>query len=104
MIVKLLSIMNSHATEVASGDRFEFGKNWTRFLGSLNEKRIAEAEKSLRHMLEVDDLHGRRFLDIGSGREASAKFDNVPWSTKEIWMDVAVKDDGSDFALFACLA
>jgi len=47
--------------------RFEFGKNWQRFLKDLNAERIAEAEKSLREMLEVDDLRGKTFLDIGSG-------------------------------------
>lgn len=49
------------------GDRFEFGKNWLRFLSGLNEERILEAEKSLKQMLEVDDLRGKSFLGIGSG-------------------------------------
>lgn len=57
----------AHATEIARGERFEFGKNWNRFLSLLNETRITEAEKSLKQMLEVDNLEGRRFLDIGSG-------------------------------------
>lgn len=59
--------MGSHAREVAEGQRFEFGKNWTRFLVLLNDKRIAEAENSLKQMLEVDSLDGQSFLDIGSG-------------------------------------
>jgi len=56
-----------HADEVAAGDRFEFGKNWARFLSLLNEERIARAEDSLKAMLEVDSLEGKSFLDIGSG-------------------------------------
>jgi 2-polyprenyl-6-hydroxyphenyl methylase/3-demethylubiquinone-9 3-methyltransferase len=56
-----------HAAEVAQGQRFEFGKNWSRFLTILNEDRILEAEKSLKTLLEVSDLRGKRFLDIGSG-------------------------------------
>lgn len=56
-----------HAREVAQGERFEFGKNWGKFLASLNEQRIAGAEASLRQMLECDDLAGQSFLDIGSG-------------------------------------
>ena len=56
-----------HAQEVAAGDRFEFGKNWSHFLAHLNDERIARAEASLKRMLEVDDLRGRGFLDIGSG-------------------------------------
>ena len=47
--------------------RFEFGKNWKNFLSVLNEERISEAEKSLREMLECDDLNGKSFLDVGSG-------------------------------------
>src|SRR5215216_4158889 len=57
----------SHAAEVAHGERFEFGKNWGRFLAVLDEARIARAEESLREMLEVEDLAGKTFLDIGSG-------------------------------------
>jgi 2-polyprenyl-3-methyl-5-hydroxy-6-metoxy-1,4-benzoquinol methylase len=53
--------------EVARGERFEFGKNWAQFLASLDEDRILRAESSLREMLETKDLHGVRFLDIGSG-------------------------------------
>jgi 2-polyprenyl-3-methyl-5-hydroxy-6-metoxy-1,4-benzoquinol methylase len=53
--------------EVAAGERFEFGNNWTRFLRRLNEKRIAEAEISLKLMLDSNDLQGRSFLDIGCG-------------------------------------
>jgi 2-polyprenyl-6-hydroxyphenyl methylase/3-demethylubiquinone-9 3-methyltransferase len=56
-----------HAVEVASGQRFEFGKNWARFLTHLNEEKIADAEKSLARMLGCQSIEGRRFLDIGSG-------------------------------------
>ena len=48
-------------------ERFEFGKNWERFLKVLDESRILEAEKSLKKMLETEDLKNRRFLDVGSG-------------------------------------
>lgn len=56
-----------HQSEVASGERFEFGKNWAAFLAVLDDERIAKAEGSLRDMLEVDSLDGKTFLDIGSG-------------------------------------
>jgi 2-polyprenyl-3-methyl-5-hydroxy-6-metoxy-1,4-benzoquinol methylase len=48
-------------------ERFEFGKNWEQFLKVLDETRIVEAEKSLKKMLEMEDLENKRFLDIGSG-------------------------------------
>jgi SAM-dependent methyltransferase len=57
----------THALDVARGDRFEFGKNWTRFLTVLDEERIDEACKSLRQMLGLDSLAGRSFVDVGSG-------------------------------------
>lgn len=59
--------MSSHAIEIAQGERFEFGKNWSRFLSLLDDTRIERAEESLRQMLEVEDLSGKSFLDIGSG-------------------------------------
>lgn len=57
----------NHAQEVSSGERFAFGDNWMQFLKLLNEQRISEAKDSLKEMLEVDDLKGKTFLDIGSG-------------------------------------
>jgi 2-polyprenyl-6-hydroxyphenyl methylase/3-demethylubiquinone-9 3-methyltransferase len=59
--------MSLHASEVARGERFEFGENWNRFLMALDDDRIREAEHSLRRMLEIDSLEGLSFLDIGSG-------------------------------------
>ena len=50
-----------------AGKRFEFGKNWKKFLTSLNEERIKQAEVSLKTMLDVESLEGKSFLDIGSG-------------------------------------
>jgi 2-polyprenyl-3-methyl-5-hydroxy-6-metoxy-1,4-benzoquinol methylase len=60
-------IAQQHLEEVRKGERFEFGKNWSNFLSLLNDERILQAEESLRSMLEVNDLHGKTFLDIGSG-------------------------------------
>ena len=59
--------MSSHAIEIARGARFEFGKNWARFLAGLDDRRVARAEESLRATLETTGLAGQSFLDIGSG-------------------------------------
>ncbi len=59
--------MGIQAQEVAAGERFEFGKNWTRFLSTLTEPQIQHAVQSLRDMLGVAGLDGRTFLDVGSG-------------------------------------
>jgi len=53
--------------EVEAGGRFEFGRNWQRFLRTLDEPRIAAAEQGLRSMLEAETLNGKSFIDIGSG-------------------------------------
>jgi 2-polyprenyl-6-hydroxyphenyl methylase/3-demethylubiquinone-9 3-methyltransferase len=53
--------------EIETGSRFEFGDNWSRFLSVLDDDRIIDAEESLKTFLEVENLQGKRFLDIGSG-------------------------------------
>ena len=52
---------------MARGERFEFGRNWARFLTVLDDERIGQAEASLAEMLGRTSLDGLRFLDIGSG-------------------------------------
>jgi 2-polyprenyl-6-hydroxyphenyl methylase/3-demethylubiquinone-9 3-methyltransferase len=59
--------MTSAQHEIQSGQRFPFGRNWAAFLETLHDDRIAAAENSLRTLLQVEDLQGKRFLDIGSG-------------------------------------
>lgn len=52
--------------------KFEFGRNWSRFLAVLNEDRIDQAIASLRTFLGVEELEGLRFLDIGCGSGLSS--------------------------------
>lgn len=58
---------NTHSDEIAQGERFAFGANWKAFLKTINVERRLEAELSLKEMLAVEHLRGKRFLDIGSG-------------------------------------
>jgi 2-polyprenyl-3-methyl-5-hydroxy-6-metoxy-1,4-benzoquinol methylase len=60
-----------HADEVARGERFEFGRNWTNFLRVLDDGRIANATESFCRMLPAD-LTGLRLLDAGSGSGLSS--------------------------------
>ena len=60
-------IRSEHAREVDSGERFEFGRNWCKFLKDLDDSRIARAEDSLKEMLNVKSLSGKSLIDIGSG-------------------------------------
>lgn len=59
--------MSDVVAEIAQGQRFAFGQNWSRFLAVLDEERIDAAVHSLKDMLEVEQLDGKSFLDIGSG-------------------------------------
>jgi SAM-dependent methyltransferase len=47
--------------------RFGFGDNWLDFARDLSAGQIAEAERSIRNLLQRDSLAGLRFVDIGSG-------------------------------------
>jgi 2-polyprenyl-6-hydroxyphenyl methylase/3-demethylubiquinone-9 3-methyltransferase len=59
--------MNEASEEIARGERFDFGENWSRFLRDVDEERIGQAVASLTGMLGVTTLDGKRFLDAGSG-------------------------------------
>jgi 2-polyprenyl-3-methyl-5-hydroxy-6-metoxy-1,4-benzoquinol methylase len=64
--------MGIQAQEVEAGERFEFGKNWSRFLSTLTASQIENAAQSLRRMLDCNGsastpLAGRSFIDVGSG-------------------------------------
>ena len=51
-----------------SADRFEFGKNWTRYVKrSFSEERVDIARRHMLELLRRDDLKGLDFLDIGCG-------------------------------------
>jgi 2-polyprenyl-6-hydroxyphenyl methylase/3-demethylubiquinone-9 3-methyltransferase len=63
---------DTHASEIARGERFEFGSNWAAFLSVLDEERIQASERALQNMLQTSRLDGVRFLDIGSGSGLSS--------------------------------
>lgn len=46
---------------------FEFGENWLDFARHLSADQIAEAERSLRNLLQRDRLDGASFVDVGCG-------------------------------------
>ena len=64
--------MPSHAREIGHAQRFQFGRNWARFLRLLNEQRIHNAQASLSTILEMENLNGKSFLDVGSGSGLSS--------------------------------
>jgi SAM-dependent methyltransferase len=52
----------------ASSERFEFGKNWTRYVKrSFSEERVDIARRHMLKLLKREDLKGLDFLDIGCG-------------------------------------
>ena len=55
-------------SEMASADRFEFGRNWKRFIrDNLSQEKIEHSKRHLLDFLGLPDLGGRSFLDIGCG-------------------------------------
>ncbi len=57
----------NHLDQVKSGNRFEFGKNWLKYLDDFDRNKLSNAEESLKKMLNTENLSGKSFLDIGSG-------------------------------------
>jgi 2-polyprenyl-3-methyl-5-hydroxy-6-metoxy-1,4-benzoquinol methylase len=56
-----------HNHEVSTGQRFSFGANWRKFLAVLDDVKVKQAVDSLKNMLNVENLNGKSFLDVGSG-------------------------------------
>lgn len=83
---------NAPARTVDPAERFGFGRNWQRFLASVDDARIAAAERSLAEFLGVARLDGQRFLDIGSGsglfslaaRRLGAHVDSVDFDPESV--------------------
>jgi 2-polyprenyl-3-methyl-5-hydroxy-6-metoxy-1,4-benzoquinol methylase len=67
-----MSFQEDFKREVSDKERFQFGENWKTFLTKINEDRIKEAEMSFKDMLELENLEGKSFLDIGSGSGLSS--------------------------------
>ncbi|MDR3162909.1 MAG: 50S ribosomal protein L11 methyltransferase [Helicobacteraceae bacterium] len=51
----------------ANCERFDFSSNWASFLKNFNDAKIAESERALKEIFEVDTLEGEKLLDAGSG-------------------------------------
>lgn len=59
--------MSTFQQEIRSGERFRFGRNWSRFLKTVDDDRIAIARQSLEDKLQTSSLAGSRLLDAGCG-------------------------------------
>lgn len=60
-------------------------------------------ESTTNHFTEIQRITTNQFglftLVIGKGSTLSGNFNSIPWSTEDIWMDVAIKDDAqTDYA------
>jgi len=53
--------------DIKKGNRFKFGRNWLNFVNNISDLQIGEAKKSLIDLVNVDNLKGKTFLDIGCG-------------------------------------
>src|SRR5262245_34906538 len=67
-VARLLGILLAWCCSMQETElRFKFGKNWNSFLSVLTEDRITFAEESLQKALKMDNLRGKRFVDVGCG-------------------------------------
>ncbi len=57
-------------------EKFDFGKNWKRFLKVHNPQRLEVAKSCITDFMGVKDLRGKLFLDIGCG---SGYFSLAAW-------------------------
>jgi 2-polyprenyl-6-hydroxyphenyl methylase/3-demethylubiquinone-9 3-methyltransferase len=93
--------MSEHAVELSRGERFPFGKNWSRYLEGLTSAKIAQATESLRAMLSVADLKGKRFVDVGSGsglfslaaRKLGASVHSFDYDPESVGCTVALREE-----------
>ena len=53
--------------DIKSNQRFRFGKNWLNYSRSITEKKIKDAEVSIKLLLGLDSLQNKTFIDIGCG-------------------------------------
>lgn len=65
-------VISPDRAEIEAGERFEFGRNWARFLRLLDDRRVQESERNLKEFLQTDSLAGQSFLDVGSGSGLSS--------------------------------
>lgn len=59
--------MTTAASEIKSGARFGFGRNWKKFNSFSGPAAVSGAAESLRALLGTNELVGKTFLDAGSG-------------------------------------
>lgn len=76
---------------------FSFGKNWQDFLKGFDAERLRNAETSLSEFLDVKDLSGKTFVDVGCG---SGLFS---YAAFELGAEKVVSFDVDPFSVQCCL-
>ncbi len=85
--------------EIKNKKRFKFGDNWKDFLKQLNKEKIIQAENSLKKMLGIKNLDGKKFLDIGSGsglfslaaKNLGARVVSFDFDQSSVWCTMELK-------------
>ena len=98
--------VNSPSPTDQAETRFGFGRNWQRYLAAADETQIAAAGQSLIDLLGVDDLTGKRFLDIGCGsgvfsqaaRRMGAEVCSFDYDKFSVACTAALRGDDNDSA------
>ena len=76
--------------------RFRFGRNWLGFLETVDESRIALAQRSFCELLPAEYVDGKSFLDIGCGSGMSSLI------ASRLGADVLAFDYDAESVSFKC--
>lgn len=58
--------------EISLKERFSFGRNWLSYSKTIDQTALEKSKASMLAMLQIDNLVGKSFLDIGSGSGLSS--------------------------------
>jgi len=80
--------------------RFSFGENWLRFLRTINDVSISEAQVSVTNAVGTSELAGKMFLDAGCGsglfslaaRKLGARVRSFDYDLNSVGCTAALKD------------
>jgi 2-polyprenyl-3-methyl-5-hydroxy-6-metoxy-1,4-benzoquinol methylase len=92
--------MEQFKQEIKEKKRFQFGKNWKSFLRNLDDQKIENSKISLLNFLELSNLNGKIFLDVGSGsglsslsaKNSGAKVFSFDFDTQSVECTKFIKD------------
>lgn len=107
LIISFLSINYFNAQTIPQGMKYQAvardisGLEITNEALSLKILFRGELNTSNIYYIETHDITTNEFglfsLSIGEGKVEQGKFDKIPWAEENIWMELAIKEDGDKY-------